>query len=62
MRSIAAVTVAVASGDLSQKVEVEVKGEILQLKQTGTVSSRYAGGVLRKAIEHSQQHGGVSVL
>lgn len=34
VREIAAVTTAVAKGDLSQKIEAEVKGEILDLKMT----------------------------
>src|SRR5204863_103616 len=34
VRNIAEVTTAVARGDLSKKITVEVKGEILQLKQT----------------------------
>ncbi|MBI4348258.1 MAG: HAMP domain-containing protein, partial [Elusimicrobia bacterium] len=34
VRNIAAVTTAVANGDLSRKITVEVKGEILQLKDT----------------------------
>ncbi|KAI8381053.1 uncharacterized protein BYT42DRAFT_604096 [Radiomyces spectabilis] len=34
VRSIAAVTMAVARGDLSRKIEVDVKGEIMQLKET----------------------------
>jgi osomolarity two-component system sensor histidine kinase NIK1 len=34
VREIAAVTTAVAQGDLSKKVEVEVQGEILELKNT----------------------------
>lgn len=34
VRSIAAVTTAVARGDLSRKITVNVKGEILQLKET----------------------------
>jgi len=34
VRDIAAVTTAVAKGDLSQKVTVDVKGEILELKNT----------------------------
>ncbi len=34
VRNIAAVTTAVANGDLSQKVTVDVKGEILELKNT----------------------------
>jgi HAMP domain-containing protein len=34
VRAIAAVTTAVAAGDLSKKIEVDVKGEILELKNT----------------------------
>ena len=34
VRNIAQVTTAVANGDLTQKITVEVKGEILQLKET----------------------------
>src|SRR5205085_753409 len=34
VRNIADVTIAVASGDLSRKITVDVRGEILQLKET----------------------------
>ncbi len=34
VRNIAAVTTAVANGDLSQKITVDVRGEVLQLKDT----------------------------
>src|SRR5688500_19757837 len=34
VRNIADVTIAVASGDLSKKITVDVRGEILQLKDT----------------------------
>src|SRR5690606_14034589 len=34
VRSIAEVTTAVANGDLSKKITVEVQGEILELKET----------------------------
>ena len=34
MRNIAQVTTAVANGDLSQKITVDVKGEVLELKRT----------------------------
>ena len=34
MRNIAEVTTAVANGDLSKKITVDVKGEILELKKT----------------------------
>src|SRR5271168_3989338 len=34
VRSIAEVTTAVAKGDLSQKIRVDARGEILELKET----------------------------
>ena len=34
VRNIAAVTTAVAKGDLSKKITVDVRGEILELKNT----------------------------
>ena len=34
VRNIAQVTTAVAKGDLSQKITVDVRGEILELKDT----------------------------
>src|SRR5262249_39692203 len=34
VRNIAEVTIAVANGDLSRKITVDVRGEILQLKET----------------------------
>ena len=34
VRSIAEVTKAVAGGDLTKKIEVDVRGEILELKET----------------------------
>src|SRR6187455_2480648 len=34
VRNIADVTIAVAAGDLSKKITVDVRGEILQLKET----------------------------
>ncbi len=34
MRNIAEVTIAVANGDFSRKITVDVRGEILQLKET----------------------------
>jgi nitrogen fixation/metabolism regulation signal transduction histidine kinase len=34
VRNIALVTTAVANGDLSQKITVDVKGEMLELKDT----------------------------
>ena len=40
VRNIAEVTTAVAAGDLSKKITVDVKGEILQLKNTDRKSTR----------------------
>ena len=37
MRNIAAVTTAVAKGDLSKKITVDARGEILELKNTVNV-------------------------
>ena len=34
VRAIATVTTAVARGDLSKRIDVDVRGEILQLKET----------------------------
>ena len=36
VRNIADVTIAVANGDLSKKITVDVRGEILQLKERST--------------------------
>jgi HAMP domain-containing protein/signal transduction histidine kinase/DNA-binding response OmpR family regulator len=55
VRNIAAVTTAVANGDLSKKVTVDVKGEILELKNTiNTMVDRlgsFASEVTRVACE-----------
>src|SRR5438034_2676990 len=40
VRNIAEVTTAVARGDLSKKITVDVKGEILELKNTDRKSTR----------------------
>src|SRR5436853_7009019 len=54
-RNIADVTTAVAKGDLSRKITVDVKGEILELKQTINTMvdslSVFAGEVTRVARE-----------
>jgi hypothetical protein len=42
VRSIALVTTAVANGDLSQKITVEAKGEVLELKSTINTDGRSA--------------------
>lgn len=48
VRSIAQVTKAVAGGDLTKKIEVDVRGEILELKETVngmTESLRFANSI-----------------
>src|SRR5438552_9789553 len=53
VRSIAEVTTAVAKGDLSQKIRVDARGEILELKETINTMvdqlSAFAGEVTRVA-------------
>ena len=55
VRNIATVTTAVANGDLSRKITVDVKGEILQLKDTINIMvdqlNSFAGEVTRVARE-----------
>ena len=55
VRNIATVTTAVANGDLSQKITVDVKGEVLQLKETINIMvdqlNSFAGEVTRVARE-----------
>jgi HAMP domain-containing protein/CheY-like chemotaxis protein len=55
VRNIADVTIAVASGDLSKKITVDVRGEILQLKETINTMvdqlNAFAGEVTRVARE-----------
>ena len=55
VRNIAEVTTAIASGDLSRKITVDVRGEILQLKETINTMvdqlNRFAGEVTRVARE-----------
>jgi HAMP domain-containing protein/signal transduction histidine kinase/CheY-like chemotaxis protein len=55
VRSIAQVTTAVAKGDLSQKIRVDARGEILELKETINTMvdqlSAFAGEVTRVARE-----------
>ncbi|RYY98264.1 MAG: HAMP domain-containing protein, partial [Alphaproteobacteria bacterium] len=55
VRNIAEVTTAVANGDLSKKITVDVRGEILQLKETINTMvdqlNRFAGEVTRMARE-----------
>src|SRR5207253_1602449 len=55
VRNIAEVTTAVATGDLSKKITVDVHGEILELKDTGSASRRqrrsFADEVTRVARE-----------
>src|SRR5436190_624436 len=55
VRNIAEVATAIASGDLSRKITVDVRGEILQLKETLSTMvdqlNRFAGEVTRVARE-----------
>src|SRR5258705_8870699 len=55
VRNIAEVTIAVASGDLSKKITVDVRGEILQLKEAVNTMveqlNRFAAEVTRVARE-----------
>ncbi len=55
VRNIAQVTTAVAKGDLTQKITVDVKGEILELKKTINTMvdqlSSFADEVTRVALE-----------
>jgi HAMP domain-containing protein/signal transduction histidine kinase/DNA-binding response OmpR family regulator len=55
VRNIAGVATAIASGDLSRKITVDVRGEILQLKETLNTMvdqlNRFAGEVTRVARE-----------
>src|SRR5260370_38528405 len=55
VRNIAEVTTAVANGDLSRKITVDVRGEILQLKETLNTMvdqlNRFAGEATRVARE-----------
>src|SRR5687767_12511811 len=55
VRNIAEVTTAVAKGDLSRKITVDVKGELLELKSTVNIMvdqlNAFAGEVLRVARE-----------
>lgn len=55
VRSIANVTTAVAKGDLSQKIEIQVEGEMATLKDTVnsmvTQLSTFASEVTRVALE-----------
>src|SRR5262249_61306343 len=55
MRNIAAVTTAVANGDLRKKVTVDVRGEILELKNTINAMvdqlNSFASEVTRVALE-----------
>ena len=59
VRAIADVTTAVASGDLSKKIEVDVNGEILELKNTINTMvdqlSTFAAEVSRVALEVGTQ-------
>ena len=59
VRAIAEVTTAVATGDLSKKITIDVKGEILELKVTHLL--RYLVIIYKlypTITEHNQHNGG----
>jgi len=64
VRAIAEVTTAVASGDLSKKITIDVKGEILELKVTFFAPCPPSGNslILFSIIEHNQHNGGSAEL
>ncbi len=59
VRNIADVTTAVAKGDLSQKITVEARGEVLELKQTVNIMvdqlSQFASEITRVAQEVGEE-------
>lgn len=59
VRSIAAVTTAVAKGDLTQQIDIEVEGEMMVLKETVNSMvdqlSTFASEVTRVALEVGSQ-------
>ena len=59
VRNIAAVTTAVATGDLTKKITVDVKGEILELKNTINTMvdqlSSFAAEVTRVRVKLAQK-------
>ena len=57
VRDIAAVTTAVANGDLSKKITVDVKGEILQLKNTINAMVETLSSFSRRGHPHGPRGG-----
>ena len=58
VRNIAEVTTAVARGDLSKKVTVDVKGEILELKNTvNTMVDQLTPLRQRSRVSRAKSHG-----
>lgn len=57
VRSIATVTTAVASGDLSKKITVDVKGEILELKDTVNLMVDQLGTFSKEVIRVAREVG-----
>ena len=55
VRSIAMVTKAVALGDLSRQIDVDARGEILELKETVNVRARATAGRADRVAGHGQQ-------
>ena len=62
VRSIAKVTTAVARGDLSQKIDIEVEGEMLELKTTVNSMVEQLSGFASEVTRVAQEVGTQGIL
>ncbi len=62
MRNIADVTTAVASGDLSKKITVDVRGEILDLKRTMNTMVDQLNGFASEVTRVAREVGSEGIL
>ena len=62
VRSIAKVTTAVAKGDLSQKIDIEVEGEMLTLKETVNKMVDQLNGFASEVTRVAQEVGTEGIL
>lgn len=62
VRSIAKVTTAVAKGDLSQKIDIEVEGEMLTLKETVNKMVDQLNGFASEVTRVAQEVGTQGIL
>jgi osomolarity two-component system, sensor histidine kinase NIK1 len=62
VRSIAKVTTAVARGDLSQKIDIEVEGEMLTLKETVNKMVDQLSGFASEVTRVAQEVGTQGIL